>query len=46
MIERVLARTPRVRFEKMDDVLASDAEARRTAKEEVERLAARAVAVS
>jgi hypothetical protein len=27
-------------------VLASDAEARRTAKEEVERLAARAVAVS
>lgn len=46
VIERVLARTPRVRFEKMDDVLASDAEARRTAKEEVERLAARAVAVS
>ena len=46
VIERVLARTPRVRFETMDDVLASDAEARRTAKEEVERLAARAVAVS
>jgi hypothetical protein len=30
----------------MDDVLAADAEARRTAKEEVERLSARAVAVS
>src|SRR5579872_1177781 len=40
VIERVLARTPLTRFEKMDDVLAADAEARRTAREEVERLAA------
>jgi 1-deoxy-D-xylulose-5-phosphate reductoisomerase len=46
VIERVLARTSRVRFEKMDDVLAADAEARRTAKEEVERLSVKAVAVS
>jgi 1-deoxy-D-xylulose-5-phosphate reductoisomerase len=46
VIERVLTRTPRVRFEKMDDVLESDAEARRTAKEEVERLSIKAVAVS
>lgn len=45
VIERVLARTPRVRFEKMGDVLAADAEARRTAKEEVERLSVKAVAV-
>jgi 1-deoxy-D-xylulose-5-phosphate reductoisomerase len=46
VIERVLGRTPRVRFENMDDVLAADAEARRTAKEEVQRLTATAVAVS
>jgi 1-deoxy-D-xylulose-5-phosphate reductoisomerase len=46
VIERVLTRTPRVRFEKMDDVLEADAEARRTAKEEVERLSIKAVAVS
>jgi 1-deoxy-D-xylulose-5-phosphate reductoisomerase len=46
VIERVLARTPRTRFEKMDDVLAADAEARRMAQEEVERLSVRAVAVS
>ncbi|MGB8474244.1 MAG: 1-deoxy-D-xylulose-5-phosphate reductoisomerase [Candidatus Acidiferrum sp.] len=46
VIERVLARTPRVRFGKMDDVLAADAEARRMAKEEASRLAASAVAVS
>ncbi len=46
VIEAVLARTPRVRFEKMDDVLAADAEARRMAKEEVGRLAVKAVAVS
>ena len=46
VIEGTLARTPRMRFEKMDDVLAADAEARRTAKEEVERLSAKAVAVS
>jgi len=46
VIERVLARTPRTRFEKMDDVLAADAEARRTATEEVNRLAVAAVVAS
>src|SRR6266436_1829516 len=46
VIESVLARIPLMRFEKMDDVLAADAEARRMAKEEVERLSAKAVAVS
>jgi 1-deoxy-D-xylulose-5-phosphate reductoisomerase len=46
VIESVLARTPRTRFEKMDDVLAADAEARRTAKEEVHRLAVATVAAS
>ncbi|MGH9741408.1 MAG: 1-deoxy-D-xylulose-5-phosphate reductoisomerase [Candidatus Acidiferrum sp.] len=46
VIEEVLSRTPRVRLEKMDDVLAADAEARRMAKEEVNRLTAKAVAVS
>src|SRR5580693_3509206 len=46
VIERVLARTPRVRFEKMDDVLAADLEARRMAKEEVERVSVKAVAAS
>jgi 1-deoxy-D-xylulose-5-phosphate reductoisomerase len=35
VIERVLIRTPRVKFEKMDDVLTADAEARRMAREEV-----------
>jgi 1-deoxy-D-xylulose-5-phosphate reductoisomerase len=44
VIERVLARAPRTRFEKMDDVLAADAEARRMAKEEVSKLATTAVA--
>ncbi len=39
VIERVLARTPRMSFEKMDDVLAADSEARRMAREEVERYA-------
>jgi 1-deoxy-D-xylulose-5-phosphate reductoisomerase len=38
VIERVLSRTPRVPFEKMDDVLAADAEARRLALEEVDHL--------
>jgi 1-deoxy-D-xylulose-5-phosphate reductoisomerase len=38
VIERVLSRTPGVRFENMDDVLAADAEARRQASEEVGRL--------
>jgi 1-deoxy-D-xylulose-5-phosphate reductoisomerase len=46
VIERVLGRTPRTKFEKMDDVLAADAEARRLAKEEVERLAVTAAAAS
>lgn len=39
VIERVLERMPRVKFEKMDDVLTADMEARRMAKEEVERVA-------
>ncbi len=46
IVEAVLARTPRIRIEKMDDVLAADGEARRIAKEEVSRLASRAMAVS
>jgi 1-deoxy-D-xylulose-5-phosphate reductoisomerase len=44
VIERVLGRTPKVRFAKMADVLTADAEARRMAKEEVEKLAGTAVA--
>jgi 1-deoxy-D-xylulose-5-phosphate reductoisomerase len=46
VIERVLGRTPRTRFEKMDDVLTADAEARRMAREEVDRLAMTASAAS
>jgi 1-deoxy-D-xylulose-5-phosphate reductoisomerase len=46
VIERVLSRTPRMKFEKMDDVLTADAEARRMAKEEVEKLGVAAVAAS
>ncbi len=46
VIERVLGRTPRMRFEKMDDVLTADAEARRMAREEVDRLAMTAAAAS
>jgi 1-deoxy-D-xylulose-5-phosphate reductoisomerase len=46
VVEAVLSRTPRVRIEKMEDVLAADAEARQTAKEEVNRLSSKAVAVS
>lgn len=38
VIEKVLTRMPRIKFEKMDDVLSADGEARRMAKEEVERL--------
>jgi 1-deoxy-D-xylulose-5-phosphate reductoisomerase len=38
VIERVLGRTPRMRFEKMDDVLTADTEARRMAREEVAKL--------
>jgi 1-deoxy-D-xylulose-5-phosphate reductoisomerase len=39
VIERVLARTPKVKFGNMEDVLAADSEARRMAKEEVGKLA-------
>jgi 1-deoxy-D-xylulose-5-phosphate reductoisomerase len=46
VIERVLGRMPRVRFETMEDVLTADAEARRMAKEEVERLAMTAAGAS
>lgn len=46
VIERVLGRTPCTHFEKMDDVLAADAEMRRMAHEEVGRLAATAVAAT
>jgi 1-deoxy-D-xylulose-5-phosphate reductoisomerase len=46
VIERVLGRTPRVKFEGMEDVLTADAEARRMAREEVERLAVTAAAAS
>ena len=46
VIERVLGRMPRVKFEKMDDVLTADLEARRMAKEEVERAAVAAAAAS
>jgi len=46
VIERVLGRTPRIRFEKMDDVLTADTEARRMAREEVERLAVSAAAAT
>jgi 1-deoxy-D-xylulose-5-phosphate reductoisomerase len=44
VIEAVLTRMPRTRFENMADVLASDGEARRMAKEEVSRLSVTAVA--
>jgi 1-deoxy-D-xylulose-5-phosphate reductoisomerase len=46
VVEAVLERTPRVRIETMDDVLAADADARRMAKEEVNRVAAKVMAVS
>ena len=46
VIERVLARMPRVKFEKMDDVLTADAEARRMAKEETETLSLAAAAAN
>jgi 1-deoxy-D-xylulose-5-phosphate reductoisomerase len=39
VIERVLARTGRVKLERMEDVLTADAEARRIAKEEVSKVA-------
>jgi 1-deoxy-D-xylulose-5-phosphate reductoisomerase len=44
VVEAVLARMPRTRFENMADVLAADAEARRMAQEEVSRLTVTAVA--
>jgi 1-deoxy-D-xylulose-5-phosphate reductoisomerase len=46
VIERVLVRTPRVRFERMDDVLTADAEARRMAREEVAKLSVAAAVAS
>jgi 1-deoxy-D-xylulose-5-phosphate reductoisomerase len=46
VIERVLGRTPRMRFQTIEDVLTADAEARRMAKEEVQRLTVAAVAAS
>jgi 1-deoxy-D-xylulose-5-phosphate reductoisomerase len=45
VIERVLSRTPGVRFETMDDVLTADAEARRLALEEVAKLSRHATVV-
>ena len=44
VVESVMARTPRMKFENMADVLAADAEARRMANEEVARLSVTAVA--
>jgi 1-deoxy-D-xylulose-5-phosphate reductoisomerase len=46
VIERVLERTACTRFEEIEDVLTADAEARRIAKEQVERLAITAVVAS
>ncbi len=46
VVESVLARIPRVKIEKMDDVLAADAEARRIAREEVSRQANRSLVAS
>jgi len=43
VIEAVLARSPRIKFSSMDDVLSADAEARRQAAEEAARLAAKSV---
>ena len=45
VIERVLERTPRIALGAISDVIAADTEARRMAREEVERLGARAAAV-
>jgi 1-deoxy-D-xylulose-5-phosphate reductoisomerase len=44
VVEKVLSRTPGVKIERMDDVLALDGEARRIAKEEVSRLLGKALA--
>ena len=46
VIERVLARTPRAQFRTMEEVLQADGEARRMAREEVERLSVTAATVS
>ena len=45
VIERVLNRTPKIKMSAIADVLAADSEARRMAREEVERTAARAAPV-
>jgi 1-deoxy-D-xylulose-5-phosphate reductoisomerase len=45
VIERVLNRTPNIKMAAIADVLAADSEARRMAREEVERTAARAATV-
>jgi 1-deoxy-D-xylulose-5-phosphate reductoisomerase len=41
VIERVLTRIPKISMASINDVLAADSEARRLAREEVERKAAR-----
>jgi len=46
VVEAVLSRTPRMRIETMDDVLAADVEARRIAREEVNRLSSKNVTVA
>jgi 1-deoxy-D-xylulose-5-phosphate reductoisomerase len=46
VIEKVLERTPRMKFENIEQVLAADAEARRVAGGEVQRLSSSAVAAS
>ena len=46
VIERVLARVPRIKLQGMPDVLSADAEARRMAGEEAARLAVTAAAAS
>ena len=45
VIERVLARTPRIKMSAISDVLAADGEARRMAREEIAKLPAKAAAV-
>ena len=46
VVEKVLGRIPRLKLQKMEDVLSADAEARRMAQEEVASLAGRAKAAS
>ena len=46
VIEKVLGRAPRLKLQKMEDVLSADAEARRIAKEEVAALTGIAKAAS